>query len=173
MSEATVERTTPRSGSANKDRPPAADPEADSVQAQLGEIEARLARLESTASRWKDWPTRLHGAQRQLAARRQRDALFGEALFGEPGWDVLLELYCAGIQHTRSSLSKVGGGGLPPTTVLRWIRKLEEEGLVHREADPSDRRRVFVILTDKAFDLMSAHLDSLAAAERELDVRDD
>lgn len=144
------------------------------VHAQLNEIKARLERLESTASRWKNWPTRLHRAQHLLAARRHRDSLFGEGLFGEPGWDIVLELYVAGMRHTRYSLSKVGGNqGLPSTTVLRWINKLEEVGLVYREPDPTNGRRVFVMLTDRGFDLMSAHLDALADVERESVVRED
>ena len=143
--------------------------EDNAVDAQLREIRARLDRLESTASRWKDWPTRLHGAQRLLAAHRQRDSLFGEGPFSEPGWDIMLQLYAAGMRHTRYSLSKVGGSqGLASTTVLRWINKLEEVGLVYREPDPTHSRRVFVMLTDRGFDLMSAHLDALAKAERDL-----
>ena len=104
-----------------------------------------------------------------LRLRRARQKTFGPGLFSDIAWDIMLQLYAAGMRHTRYSLSKVGGSqGLASTTVLRWINKLEEVGLVYREPDPTHSRRVFVMLTDRGFDLMSAHLDALAKAERDL-----
>ena len=168
MSEEPAEGSSKPVKKGRKAGPATAGRDDNPVHAQLDEIIARLARLESTASRWKDWPTRIKGAERLLAARRHRDALFGEGLFGEPGWDILLELYVAGMRHSRYSLSKVGGSqGLPSTTVLRWLGKLEDEGLVYREVDPTFPRRLLVTLTDRGFDLMSAYVDAVRDAEQE------
>ena len=52
--------------------------------------------------------------------------------------------------------------------MLRWIGKLEEEGLVYREPDAASSRRLFVMLTDRGFDLMSAYIDAVAMSQRDM-----
>ncbi|MET0270518.1 MAG: winged helix DNA-binding protein, partial [Sphingomonas sp.] len=52
---------------------------------------------------------------------------------------------------------------VPPTTALRWIKLLTEQGLLIRIADPTDGRRVFIELADQAADGM---MNYLAAAQR-------
>jgi len=42
------------------------------------------------------------------------------------------------------------GAAVPTTTALRWIAMLEEKGLIARENDSSDARRVFVKLAGEA-----------------------
>lgn len=51
----------------------------------------------------------------------------------------------------------------PPTTGLRWLGVLAEEGLVVRENDPEDHRRVLVRLTRAGITAMERFFDSLAS----------
>lgn len=93
----------------------------------------------------------------RLRAKRHR--LFGDGLFGEPAWDILLELYFAAFEGRKLSPSSVGlGAKLPQTTLLRWIEKLREGGWLERSADPLDGRRVFVSLSSKAETAMDEFL---------------
>jgi DNA-binding MarR family transcriptional regulator len=44
---------------------------------------------------------------------------------------------------------------VPPTTALRWIRQLTDRGILIRQADPVDGRRVFIALSDEAAEAIS------------------
>ncbi|PJG48544.1 MarR family transcriptional regulator [Sphingobium sp. LB126] len=84
-----------------------------------------------------------------LRARRLRDDFLPADLFADPAWDMLLDLLAARLEHERVSVSSLCiASAVPPTTALRWIRTLTEQGFVHRQADPHDGRRVFITLTD-------------------------
>src|SRR3546814_5777917 len=55
--------------------------------------------------------------QRQLRAR-----FFDPALFGDPAWDMLLDLTAARAEHNRVSVTSLCiASGVPLTTALRWI----------------------------------------------------
>jgi hypothetical protein len=88
-------------------------------------------------------------ARKAYALRRKRTAIFGNPdLFGEPAWDILLDLYIAQAEGKPVSVSSACiGSAAPPTTGLRWLGVLADEGLVVREADAEDNRRVLVRLT--------------------------
>jgi DNA-binding MarR family transcriptional regulator len=86
-----------------------------------------------------------------LKLRRSRDRFFEAELFADPAWDILLELYAAELGQRRMSVSSLClGAAVPATTALRWIRTLEEKGIIRRAADPMDGRRVFLSLSDEA-----------------------
>lgn len=102
------------------------------------------------------------GLAREIyAIRRQRASIFGDAdLFGEPAWDILLDLYVAFAEDKKVSVSSACiGSASPPTTGLRWLGVLSEKGLIVREHDPADQRRVLVRLSDKGLAAMDAFLD--------------
>ena len=96
-------------------------------------------------------------------ARRRRDAAASiKGLFGEPGWDILLDLFIA--RKTRAALqvsSVCAGAGVPSTTILRWIARLEREGLLSRTADQDDARRRYVSLTSKGLKLATELLEAI------------
>ena len=108
-------------------------------------------------------PILLERAERLYADRRQRSPLIGGfELFGEPAWDILLDLYIA---HARGKVVSVSsaciGSAAPPTTGLRWLGILQQEGLVLRENDPQDQRRVNVRLSPDAITRLETYLSGL------------
>lgn len=103
-------------------------------------------------------------ARELYAARRRRSRLFPADLFGEPTWDILLDLYVAGRESRRvPTTSACIGAHVPPTTALRWLRILEARGFVERESDGKDGRRTFVRLTDRGNAAMDDFLDTMLA----------
>ena len=102
--------------------------------------------------------------QRQLRAR-----FFDGDLFGDPAWDMLLDLTAARAEHTRVSVTSLCiASGVPPTTALRWIGQMTEAGLFQRVEDEADRRRAFVALTDKASDAMARYFAELGTGASRL-----
>ena len=100
-----------------------------------------------------------HFVRRVLAARAGRRQFFNADLFADPAWDILLELYALRCEQRRTSVSKLCiAAAVPTTTALRWIDKLHADGLLEREADRSDGRRVWVALSDKGFEALEAYL---------------
>jgi hypothetical protein len=99
-------------------------------------------------------------ARHTYALRRQRAELFGSAdLFGEPAWDILLDLYIARGEGKPVSVSSACiGSASPPTTGLRWLSVLTEQGLIAREADAQDHRRIMVHLTERGIAAMERFL---------------
>ena len=97
--------------------------------------------------------------QRQLRAR-----FFDGDLFGDPAWDMLLDLTAARAEHARVSVTSLCiASGVPPTTALRWIGQMTEAGLLERVEDETDRRRAFITLTDKAADNMARYFAEIGA----------
>lgn len=97
-----------------------------------------------------------------IEARRARDRYFDGSLFGEPAWDILLELYASELAQMRVTVSNLCiGAAVPATTALRWINNLEISGLLMRSPDPMDGRRMFVSLTDKAREGLAAYFDEV------------
>lgn len=77
---------------------------------------------------------------------------FDQALFADPARDLMLELYIAMQTGKRLSISAACiASGVPPTTALRWINRLVDDGILVRDADARDGRRVFVALSADAF----------------------
>lgn len=102
-------------------------------------------------------------ARKTYAVRRKRSAIFGNAdLFGEPAWDIMLDLFIAHGDGKQVSVSSACiGSAAPATTGLRWLAVLADEGLILRESDPQDQRRVLVQLSDAGLAAMSTFFEAV------------
>ena len=97
-----------------------------------------------------------------LGARRIREQYFRRDLFGEPAWEILLALYIAEDSGARFTTSKLADWlGAPLSTVIRWVKTLEEDALVGRLDHPTDRRIVFIRLLEEGRQALDAYLGSI------------
>jgi hypothetical protein len=94
-----------------------------------------------------------------IRARRLRDQFFRSEIFADPAWDMLLDLFAARLEKRRVAVSSLCiAAAVPPTTALRWIKSLSDQGLFVRIADAEDGRRVFIELSDGAAAAIDAYL---------------
>ena len=95
-----------------------------------------------------------------------RDQFFGAALFEDPGWDMLLDLYAADLERRRVSVSSLCiAAAVAPTTALRWIARMTDSGLFERQPDPHDRRRAYMALSPPARDAMRGYFGAVLRNE--------
>lgn len=149
--------------------------------ARIAEQLARIARDEPVSGAVADRRTG-YGAEpgdepvdpaairRTIRARRLRNGFLGGGdagggLFEDPAWDMLLDLFAAGLEGGRVSVSSLCiAAAVAPTTALRWIGRLSDAGLLAREADPGDRRRAFVALSERAQAGMAGYVAAVQRA---------
>ena len=96
---------------------------------------------------------------------RVRERLFGSYRLGHAGWVLMLVL--AENQTPTNELtvkSAAYAAGIPLSSALRKINELCENGLLLRRNDPSDNRRSFVALSERAKFLLCEYL---AAVQRD------
>lgn len=99
-----------------------------------------------------------------IRARRLRERFLPAALFGEPAWDMLLDLCAARIERTKVAVSSLCiAAAVPPTTALRTIRTMTEQGMLVRVADPADKRRVFIELSEATAGAMQSYVAAARA----------
>jgi hypothetical protein len=85
-----------------------------------------------------------------------------EYFSGEAAWDVLLDLAAAKIEGKRISVTSACiASGVPPTTALRWIALLEQDGMIIREDDYTDRRRVFVRISNIGMNSINSYYNTV------------
>ncbi len=93
-----------------------------------------------------------------IRQRQMRSQHFGSNLFADPVWDMLLDLAAARAEHRLVSVTSLCiASGVPTTTALRYIKILEDMGLIERTADARDRRRRFVTLSEKGMAAMARY----------------
>lgn len=93
------------------------------------------------------------------AVRRLRRKSQELADLDEASWGILLEVYRAEITGRRLSVSKLcATDDASQTTAWRRIRTMEADGLLVRDLDPTDARRSFVSLTERAARAMSGFM---------------
>lgn len=150
---------------ANDVVPEGPSPSGDFIDQAIGEAELRSiyrqlgkflnSRGESSAFRFRQ-PRQIENDPEILACfadflhrlRAKRSSFLPKGLFGEPGWDILLDLYAQKHRGQQAYVTSLcAGSGVPPTTALRWIAEMEGHGLIWRKPDPKDHRRYFVYLT--------------------------
>lgn len=109
-------------------------------------------REHSIASEKQDLDRLAALARRMIIERRLRDRLLDlPEIFGEPAWDIMLDLFVASVDNRLvSTTSACLSSTAPATTGLRYLRVLEDKGLVERVPDEEDGRVVNVRLTESA-----------------------
>lgn len=99
-------------------------------------------------------------------ARRQRDRLLGANLFAEPAWDILLDLFVAGYEGRKVSVSSACvASAVPTSTALRHIAHLVELGLLVRTPHPVDARSSFLDLSEEGTSQMIDYLTLLSRVQ--------
>lgn len=143
---------------------------------EVGRIAATLARLstgpggtavELPVERSVDGGAPVTGEQVRavIRARRLRARFFDADLFADPAWDMLLDLFQAEIAQHRVPVSSLCiAASVPPTTALRWIKTMTDNGLFRRRADPHDGRRIFVELAPDASGAMRRYFAQVGPA---------
>jgi DNA-binding MarR family transcriptional regulator len=115
--------------------------------AQLS-IGAAVAPPQNPFSNQNDLDVPLERVNWLIQARRTRARYLTPELFADPAWDILLDLLRAEIAHERISVSSACiAAAVPATTGLRWLKALEQQGLVVRHRDLLDARRTYVTLS--------------------------
>ena len=140
----------------------------ESIADQLNEIaemirSPNLANMPHKSAVGDSHASFLRLAQQLYQMRRRRAACFGSSeLFGEPAWDMLLDLYIAhASQQSVSVTSACIGAAVPATTALRHLGQLQDEGLIEREHDTRDQRRINVRLSELGVARMEAYFSAV------------
>ena len=103
----------------------------------------------------------LYIAEAHLEARQARNHFFPAHLFGEPVWDILLEMYVAekkGYSINAQSASMATNAG--EAVGLKAVHTLHSTGFVQRVADRFEPAKTNLELTPKAKDAMELWLEN-------------
>ncbi len=120
-------------------------------QCDTEETQKSVFRWPNTLSKIEKEQLNLSIIAKFIYNRRMRRSLFlPKSLFGEPAWDMLLDLFMQDTGRKRiSTQSLCIASNAPPTTALRNIDLLVQEGLVQRIKSEADKRVVFIELTSE------------------------
>lgn len=99
-----------------------------------------------------------------IANRIVRERLLRERFFpglAEPAWMMLVDL-AANDDRLVSVTSSCLASFAPATTALRHVGELERAGLIRRAPNPTDRRVVWLRLTETAWDGLNDFFEEAA-----------
>jgi len=106
-----------------------------------------------------------------LKHRKMRRGHLPEQIFGEPGWEMLLDLFIhMNLGKAVNISSMCLATNAPKTTALRYIELLAEMGLIQKVASPHDGRITYVKLTPKAYVSLGTYLLEVSRATPELNI---
>lgn len=98
------------------------------------------------------------------AIRRMREQHFCKRIFGEPGWDILLELYAAELTDQKVSTSNlILSSSAPNSTALRWIKNLEDSGLIFKTPSHIDGRVQYQRITSAGYEKMTKYFEDISS----------
>ena len=98
-----------------------------------------------------------------LRQAKMREKYLPKELLGEPAWNILLDLciqFAGGAKVSSTSLCIAAD--CPQSTALRYLAKLEGEGLIEREDSPMDGRVTLYGLTKQGVIAMGRLLESMS-----------
>jgi FixJ family two-component response regulator len=103
--------------------------------------------------------------RRLLRNEAKRRQLGNGALFGDPAWDMLLDLTIAKLEGRHVSVSSACiASGAPTTTALRLVNRLVSESILCRIPDEKDGRRDFLVIDPAIEEPLVGYLNELAKA---------
>ena len=124
-------------------------PRQDTVAPQAGEIDHASVRLAVAK-----WFFALKGARPFAEARESA---------GDLAWDILMDLYIGELTGRKTSITSACiASGAPPTTGLRYVRALCDEGRIERDRDEKDGRRCWLRLAPAVVEEIDAYLRAAA-----------
>ena len=90
-----------------------------------------------------------------LCARQLRSSIFGQGLFADPPWDIVLILYLAQLRNETVPLARLAeAASISANAVDRWLAVLDQQGLIERTRSVSDDREPQVELSQKGSSAM-------------------
>lgn len=96
--------------------------------------------------------------------RRKLTGHFEASLFANPGLEIMMFLFAEGLSgQTVTTHACCIAAGVPRTTALRWIKLLQEHGLVDGSDDINDRRVTMLALSALGRAKARAWLGEIAA----------
>jgi hypothetical protein len=91
--------------------------------------------------------------------RTRREQALGPDLFGEPAWDLMLDLFVRYVDGRRTSTKSAAVAARAPiSTALRYLNLLVDKGWVDKLAHPNDLRIQYVTLSPVGYHQMLALL---------------
>ena len=141
----------------------------DEFEDTIRELTRRVAELEAAAWKVGNRTPSLSFSDDKLAsiatsiwrARLHRANQFDPTLFGEPAWDMLLDLFAADVRCAKMGTTSLClGANVPPSTGLAWVKRLEEAGLLIRFITDDDKRLRQVEMTPLGRKLMREYLSA-------------
>lgn len=116
-------------------------------------------RLRDSGGRRMEAGLALENARKTARRRLLRRQLVGaDGLFGEPAWDILVDLFIhEGQGKSVSTGSACIASGLSTSSALRLLQRLCDAGLVVREADHDDGRRTYIRLSSELAHRLTAY----------------
>lgn len=101
-----------------------------------------------------------------IDARRKRASYIAPDLLSEPAWDILLDLLRAELSYERPSVSSTcTAASVPPSTALRWLKALEQRGLVLRQGGQRDSNDAFLVLSPETSDALRRYFAEVVATK--------
>ena len=104
----------------------------------------------------------LESVEYHLHVRKIREKYFGKKIFGEPAWDILLELYVSELQDKKISTSNlILSSSYSSSTAMRWIKNLEENSMIFKSPSKIDGRVQYQRISKAAFDQMTSYFERI------------
>jgi hypothetical protein len=133
------------------------------LRALTGELSLAAGDEQPVAPRKADREQAVASATLIAQCRKRRARFHPEYFFGEPCWDMLLDLFIANETGKKLTVTHLcTASQVPYGTALRYIGRLEARGDIVRAPDARDQRRCFVSITPAAADRMVACLTDMA-----------
>ncbi|MEP7222288.1 MAG: hypothetical protein ABI673_06425 [Novosphingobium sp.] len=147
------------------------DANAKNFSDQIGELEKIRLTLESLLLEVRARETEkfdsLELCKSLYKFRSLRGKFLPDDLFGEPAWDIMIDLYIAHHEGRNISVTSAGiASGAAATTALRWIALLEEKKLIIRYNALHDKRIIYLRLTDDGLRQIDNYFSAVHAFRR-------